>query len=229
MKSLPSPFLAGVILAVCAVSLSCRTSSTHSPSGIKVPVGLQLYSLRNQFATDVPGTLTEVQNFGIKTVELAGNYNLKPEEFKAQLDAHGLKAVSGHFGYERFRDDAEGVAREAKSLGLSYAGCAWIPHDGSFSEKSCRDAIAVFNHAGEILARHGLKFFYHTHGYEFQPTGNGTLFDLLMKETNPRTVSFEMDVFWIVHPGQNPVELLERYGSRWELMHIKGMRDSTPT
>lgn len=221
--------VAGVILALCSFPLMCHAASTNGQSLIKVPVGLQLYSLRNQFAKDVPGTLDKVHDFGIRTVELAGTYNLKPEEFKAQLDARGLKAVSGHFSFEQFRDNPEAIAREAKALGMEYAGCAWIPHNGSFDEKICREAAAVFNHAGEILAKHGLKFFYHTHGYEFQPTATGTLFDLLMKETNPKTVSFEMDVFWVVHPGQDPVKLLDQYGSRWELMHIKGMRDTTPT
>ena len=75
------------------------------------------------------------------------------------------------------------VAREAATLGMKYAGCAWIPHTGDFDEKTCRAAIAVFNHAGEVLAAHGIKFFYHTHGYEFQPFGEGTLFDLLVTGT----------------------------------------------
>ncbi|MBO0723324.1 MAG: TIM barrel protein, partial [Blastocatellia bacterium] len=87
----------------------------------------------------------------------------------------------------------------------------------------------VFNRAGEALAKQGLKFFYHAHGYEFQPHGNGTLFDLLMAETKPQFVHYEMDVFWIVHPGQDPVKLLEKYKGRFELMHVKDMRKGTPT
>jgi sugar phosphate isomerase/epimerase len=192
-------------------------------------IGLQLYSLRVQLATNVPGTLAEVKSWGVKNVELAGTYNLTPEQFKTQLDAQGLNAFSGHFSYDRLRDDVEGVARDAKILGLKYVGCAWIPHDGDFNEKTCREAIAVFNQAGEALAKHGLKFFYHVHGYEFQPYQNGTLLDLLVNGTNPKFVNFQMDVFWIVHPGQDPVKLLEKYGHRWQLMHLKGMRDSTPT
>ena len=87
----------------------------------------------------------------------------------------------------------------------------------------------MFNRAGEALAKHGLKFFYHTHGYEFLPYGNGTLFDLLMSETKPDLVHFQMDVFWIVHPGQDPVKLFEKYGSRFQLMHLKDMKQGTPT
>jgi len=202
---------------------------TDMGQNFKERIGLQLYSLRDQFARDVPKTLDQVRDFGIKYVETAGTYGLTPEKFRAELDSRGLKAVAGHFSYERCRDDIEGVAREAKILGLQYAGCAWIPHKDPFDEKTCREAIAVFNRAGEALAKHGLKFFYHTHGYEFLPYGNGTLFDLMMTETKPEFVHFEMDVFWVVHPGHDPVKLLEKYGSRFELMHVKDMKRGTPT
>ena len=87
----------------------------------------------------------------------------------------------------------------------------------------------MFNHAGEVLAQHNIKFFYHTHGYEFQPYQGGTLFDLLMRETNPKFVRFQMDIFWIVHPGQDPAKLLEKYKGRWDLMHLKDMRKGTQT
>jgi sugar phosphate isomerase/epimerase len=221
----------GISSFVCFLGApSSHAASTGIGPDFKGPIGLQLYSLRDQFKKDVPGTLDEVKAFGIKYVELAGTYNLSNEQFKGELAKRGIKAISGHFPYERYRDDAEGVAKEAKALGLSYAGCAWIAHSGDvFDEKTCREAIQVFNKAGETLAKHGLKFFYHTHGYEFQPHGDGTLFDLLMTETNPKYVSYEMDIFWIVHPGQNPAKLLEKYGSRWELMHLKDMKEGTPT
>ncbi len=195
----------------------------------KLPLGLQLYSLRADFARDVPSTLKKVHDYGITLVELAGTYNLSPEKFKAMLKENDLKPVSGHFPYERFRDDLDAVVRDAKTLGLQYTGCAWIPHEGDFDEKECRGAVAVFNRAGEALAKAGIKFFYHTHGYEFQPFGDGTLFDLLMKETNPKFVNYEMDVFWIVHPGQDPVKLLEKHSKRWVLMHVKDMKKGTPT
>jgi sugar phosphate isomerase/epimerase len=192
-------------------------------------VALQLYSLRAQLGKDVPHALDEVKSWGITNVELAGTYNLTPEQFKAQLDVRGLNAFSGHFAYDRLQNDIEGVAKDAQTLGLKYVGCAWIPHSEPFTEKNCRDAIAVFNNAGEALAKHGIKFFYHTHGYEFQPFQDGTLFDVLMTGTNPKFLNFEMDVFWIAHSGQDPVQLMEKYPARWQLMHLKGMRDSTPT
>jgi sugar phosphate isomerase/epimerase len=198
---------------------------------LKNSICLQLYSLRNQFSKDVPGTLDLVKGFGIKYVELAGTYGATPTQFRQQLDARELKAISGHFPYDRLSKDIEGVAADAKALGMEYVGVAWIPHDDKapFDEKTCREAIAVFNRAGEALSKHGLKFFYHIHGYEFQPFQNGTLFDLMMTETNPKFVSYQMDVFWVAHAGQDPVKLLEKYGKRWQLLHVKGMKDGTPT
>jgi sugar phosphate isomerase/epimerase len=154
---------------------------------------------------------------------------MPPEKFKAELAARGIKPIGAHFAYERYRDEPDAVAAEANALGLEYAGCAWIPHQGDFDEKTCREAIAVFNKAGEVMAKHGLKFFYHVHGFEFQPFGQGTLLDLLFQETNPKFVHYEMDIFWIVFPGQDPVKLLQKYPNRWRLMHLKDMRKGTPT
>jgi len=216
-----------------AISLLISLPLTAAPVGtgpsFKGPIGLQLYSLREQFKTNVSGTLDEVKKWGIKYAELATTYGLPADKFKEELASRGIEPIGAHFGYERYRDDAEAVAQEAKALGLKYAGCAWIPHQGDFDEKTCREAIAVFNKAGEIMAKHGLKFFYHVHGYEFQPHGQGTLLDLLITQTDPKMVSYEMDIFWIVFPGQDPVKLLDKYSNRWELMHLKDMRKGTPT
>jgi sugar phosphate isomerase/epimerase len=220
------------LVAAGALFLS-TTNAAAAPRGIgpsfKGPIGLQLYSLRDQFSKDVSGTLDEVRSFGFQYAELAGTYGLSADKFKQELAARGIQPIGAHFDYARYRDDAEGVAKEAESLGLKYAGCAWIPHNGDFDEKTCREAIAVFNNAGAVMAKHGLKFFYHVHGYEFQPHGQGTLLDLLITETNPKLVSYEMDIFWIVFPGQDPVKLFEKYGKRWELAHLKDMRKGTQT
>lgn len=217
-----------VAFALSSLSASAAPKVGTGPS-FKGPIGLQLYSLRDQFAKDVPGTFDEVKSFGIKYAELAGTYNLAPEKFNQELASRGIKAIAAHFPYERYRDDAEGVAREAKALGLKYAGCAWVPHNGDFDEKTCRETIAVFNKAGATLAKHGLKFFYHVHGYEFQPFGQGTLLDLLITETNPKNVVYEMDIFWVVFPNQDPVKLFQKYGKRWEMVHLKDMKKGTQT
>ena len=220
---------AASLAAVLITSSVAAGASVGTGPSFKGPIGLQLYSLRDQFPKDVTGTLDEVKRFGFRYAEVAGTYGMTAEEFTAQLKARRIKPIGAHFDYNRYRTDPEGVAREAKSLGLRYAGCAWIPHKGDFDEKTCREAAAVFNQAGEVMARHGLKFFYHTHGYEFQPYGQGTLFDLLMAETDRKRVSYEMDIFWVVFPNQDPVKLFEKYGGRWELVHLKDMKKGTVT
>src|SRR5450631_4886919 len=104
--SLPS--CVGLLLGILAASSSPAAPAGTGPS-FKGPVGLQLYSLRDQFKKDVPGTLNEVKTFGIKYAELAGTYGLSPEKFTQELAARGGKPIAAHFAYERYRDDAEGV------------------------------------------------------------------------------------------------------------------------
>jgi sugar phosphate isomerase/epimerase len=226
MKSLLTVLSCLLCFRIVLPNESTAADKTAAGTGasFKGPVGLQLYSLRAELIHNLPAGLDKVKSYGVQYVETAGTYNLSPEKFKEMLHVRGLKAVSGHFPYEKFRDDVDSVARDAKALGLEYVGCAWIPHQGDFDEKECRDAINVFNRAGEALAKHNLKLFYHTHGYEFQPRGQGTLFDLLLAETKPEFVRYEMDVFWVLHPGQDPIKLLEKYGKRFELMHVKDMK-----
>ena len=101
--------------------------------------------------------------------------------------------------------------------------------DKERSERAAREAAAVFNKAGELAAPLGLKVFYHAHGFEFQPHGDGTLMDLLMRETNPKFVAFQMDVLWVVFPGQDPVHWLRKYPGRWELMHLKDLKQGVKT
>lgn len=202
------------------------TGSSKSFAG---PMGLQLYSLRDIFAQNVPFGLQMARNFGFLEVELAGTYGLAPKKFRALARRYGLKPVSAIFDYGRFANEPETVAAEAKALGVAYAGTAGIPHQGEMTEAGMRQAAAVFNKAGEVLARHGLKFFYHNHGFEFVKHGDGTLFDLLVNETRPEFVTFEMDLFWTVHPGHDPVQLLRKYPNRWSLMHVKDMRPGTRT
>ena len=215
--------------AILLVFASVISVTFVDAAAFKEPVGLQLYSLRADFTRNVPATLEKVKGFGIRDVELAGTYNISPEKFKEMLKANGLNPVSGHFPFDAYRTNLAGVVKDAKTLGVKYAGCAWIPHEGAFDEKECREAAVVFNKAGEALANEGIKFFYHAHGFEFEPYGNGTLLDLLFAETNPRHVSYQMDVLWVVFPGQDPVKLLEKYGKRWELMHLKDLRKGVAT
>ena len=219
--------LLSVVLSLFAL-VPASGFHTNQRKPISAPIGLQLYSLRDQFKADVPRTLDQVRSFGIKYVELAGTYGVEPQLFSAELRARGLQAISAHFSYEQFRDHLDDVIRESKLFELQYVGCAWIGQPHPLDEKTVREIAAVFNRAGEVLAKNNLKFFYHTHGYEFGPYENGTLFDLLAALTNSKYVLVQMDVYWVVNAEQDPVKLLNRYGNRFVLMHVKDMKQGTP-
>jgi sugar phosphate isomerase/epimerase len=197
-------------------------------AGIPDPVGLELESLSGQMRGNRIATLEKVHNFGFKYVELVGDYGQTPGELKTEMRAHGLIATSAHFPYTKFSGDPN-LPQEAVALGLTYVGCPSLPQRDALDEEGVLRAAAMFNRAGEAMTAQGLKFFYHPHGYEFKPYKNGTLFDLLVEKTDPRYVHFQMDIYWIVHAGQDPVKLLRRYPDRWVSMHLKDMKKGAPT
>ena len=206
-----------------------KTVNELSPSD--APVGVQLYSFRDAFKTDVPGTLAHIRALGFKEVELAGTYGKSAKEFRRMLDSAGLRATSMHVGYEQFRDSLPAVLADAKTLGVHYVGTAWIPHpDGPITVALARQAAVDFTKWGRAAREKGFQFFYHAHGYEFKRGEGGALpMDVIMKETDPKAVALEMDVFWMTLPGNNPVALLRQYQGRWKLMHLKDMKKGVAT
>ena len=222
-------FAAMLVCLPCLAQDTTKAAAAGDDARFNGPIGLQLYTLRNIFSEDVDKGLDQAKAFGVTEVELAGTYGLEPEVFLKKLNDRGLKPIASLTGYDRICKETQAVVDECKALGVQYVGCAWIPHQGEFDEKQCRAVIAEFNRVGKIFAENGLKFFYHNHGYEFVPHGDGTLFDLLVTETDPRYVNFEMDTLWVVHPAQDPVALLKKYPDRWILMHLKDLRKGVPT
>ncbi|MCC6289599.1 MAG: sugar phosphate isomerase/epimerase [Chitinophagaceae bacterium] len=188
---------------------------------ISQTIGVQLYSFRNQFAKDVPGTLEKIAAMGVKEVEGGDSYGLPVNEFKALLKKNNLKVVSVGADFKQLSEDPNKAVETAKTYGAKYVMVAWIPHGETFTIEDTKNAVEVFNKAGKILKENGISLCYHPHGYEFLPYENGTLFDYMVKNTNPAYVNFEMDVFWVKHPGQDPVALLRKYPNRFPLMHLK--------
>jgi sugar phosphate isomerase/epimerase len=191
-------------------------------------IGLELYSLRNQFKTDVPGTLAKIKEWNITEIEGGGSYGLPREEYKKLLEQNKLKMVSVAADFDQLTKNPQAAIDEAKAFGAKYVVCFWIPHkEGEFTIEDTKKAIEVFNTAGKLLQQNGLNFCYHPHGYEFRPYENGTLFDYMVKNTDPNYVNFEMDVFWVKHPGQDPVALMKKYPSRFPLIHLKDRKPGT--
>ena len=185
--------------------------------------GLQLYSLRNQFKKDVPGSLKTISDWGLTYLEGGGTYGLSFEEFDALLSQHKLDVVSVGASYEELRDHPEKVLENAKRFGAKYAMCAWIPHKGNrFDIELTKEAIEVFNTAGKLLKEAGITLAYHAHGYEFRPYEDGTLFDYMAQHAD--NFAFEMDVYWVQHGGTDPLALLNKYPDKFVLFHLKDMR-----
>ncbi|HXQ82103.1 MAG TPA: sugar phosphate isomerase/epimerase [Opitutaceae bacterium] len=211
---------------VASLIMASATAFAADPN----PLGLQLWSLRNQMTASLPSGMAEVKALGFTMVESAGTYGHTARELRALADANGLKIVGAHIGYERLQSDLPGVIAEAKTLGASYVVVAWIPHKGEFDVAQAKVAAANFNAWGAALKAEGLRFGFHTHGYEFRPLADGSsAFDVMLNETNPDLVFCEMDVFWVVQPGMDPVKLLEKYPGRFKAFHIKDMRKGAPT
>jgi sugar phosphate isomerase/epimerase len=191
-----------------------------------VPVGLQTWSLREEIKKDPATAVAMMKQAGFSEVEGGLYANVSSAELRKLFDRNGLVCTGMHAPYEMYLKHIDQVIAAAKALGTNAAGIAWIPHKvkGHFTREECLRAAADFNRFGETLKQHGLTFYYHTHGYEFQPDGDGTLFDLLMAKTKPEFVSFQMDIFWVVRPGHDPVKLLRKYPGRFLSLHLKDMQ-----
>lgn len=185
-------------------------------------IGLQLYSLREQFKTDVEGTLKTIHQWGITDIEGGGTYGMEMDDFQKLLEKYNLKVRSVGASFEDLRDNPEAVIEKAKEFDAKYVMCAWIPHKGDeFTIEDTQKAIEVFNAAGKKMGEQGITLAYHAHGYEFRPYKDGTLFDHMAE--NARHFDFEMDVYWVQHGGADPMELLNRYPDKFVLMHLKDM------
>ncbi|QLG46656.1 sugar phosphate isomerase/epimerase family protein [Costertonia aggregata] len=189
-------------------------------------VGLQLYSLRNQFKKDVSGTLDLIKSWDIVKIEGGDSYGLPVAEFKAMLAERNFDIVSVQGGYLELKDDLNTVIQRAKDYDAEYVMCAWIDHKGDeFGISNTKEAVEVFNSAGKRLKEKGITLVYHPHGYEFRPYKNGTLFDYMA--ANAEHFDFEMDVYWFRHGGADPMAMLNKYPDKFKLMHLKDMQKGT--
>jgi len=186
-------------------------------------VGLQLYSLRDQFKDDVPGTLQLINEWGITKIEGGGTYGLPMKEFEALLQKNSLDVVSVGASFGDLESNVQKVIDNAKSFGAKYVMCAWVPHDDNkWALEETIHATDVFNEAGKLLKENGLILAYHPHGYEFRPYKDGTLFDYMAQ--NAQHFTFELDVYWAHHGGADPLALMKKYPDKFTLMPLSGRR-----
>ncbi|MGZ5248381.1 MAG: sugar phosphate isomerase/epimerase family protein, partial [Flavitalea sp.] len=226
-------FVLMILFVITIVGCSSPTKSSQSAiegsskmqSGdFMNSVGMVSYTYRNSFARNFEATLDTIKSLGITNIEFSNLFGKKPEQIRSMIDQRGMRCTSYGVSYNDALNKTDEVAASAKTLGATYVRVAWIPFEGKFDLSTADKAIRDFNETGKRLKEKGLTFCYHNHGYEFQPYDGGTYFDYMMKNTDPQYVSYELDVLWAVHPGADPVVLLNKYGNRFKLMHVKDQK-----
>lgn len=222
---------AGIAAAGAMILPSFACSALAAPTR---KIGLQLYSLREQLPKDVRGTIAKVAEAGYKEVETY-SYSLKdkfwgldPKSFKALLDQHGLTAPSGHYGMDPFikNGDQEGLKSyidAAKIVGGEYITVPYLGDDLRKTQDDWKKVAGRLNEAAAICKAGGLKLAYHNHNFEFVKYGDTTGYDILLKETDPDAVKFEMDIYWVVRSGNDPFKLFTDHPGRFPMWHVKDM------
>ena len=234
-----SGLLAAGALATVA-GLSCNDDAPANQDQQKAPppdapargtleaFGIQLWTLRDEMAGDPVEVLRQVAAFGYSQIENFEGprglwWGMSHTAFRQHCDELGLAPVASHCN---FVQDFETKAAQAAEVGMKYLVAPWVGPQQSIDD--FRRIAETFNRCGEICRQHGLRFAYHNHDYSFQPLDGALPQDVMMQETDPELVDFEMDIYWVVTAGADPVEWLNKYPGRWRLCHIKDRKKDAP-
>jgi sugar phosphate isomerase/epimerase len=228
------------ICAAAAVTSSLPRLSLADPLG-RAP-GIQLYTVAADLNTDVPGTLAALRKIGYQYVETAGFAKLTAKDFRKRLDDANLNCPSAHLHFSAA--DPGLLFEDAHAVGAHYAvSSVLIAKPVGTSMSNTVDALSgltlddfkktaeLANQIGAKAKRAGLQYAYHNHNFEFKDQGNGQIgYDVLLKETDPVLVKFELDCGWMVEAGYSPVEYFQKYPNRYRMIHVKDfLPSSKPT
>jgi sugar phosphate isomerase/epimerase len=209
---------------------------------LKVPLGLQLYSVREQLPSNYEGTLKQIGSLGYQEVESAGYYDHTAADVKQAMHEAGLLLVSAHYNADALNSKLDEILAFSKAVGNSYVICSFpafkdparvknIPGKDrvlSFTLEDWRWNAERFNDIGAKVSAAGLQFGYHNHFMEFRKTDGVIPYDELLRLTNPAHVTMEMDCGWVVIGGQNPIEYLRKYPTRISMLHVKDFKNIVP-
>ncbi|TPE43566.1 sugar phosphate isomerase/epimerase family protein [Pontibacter mangrovi] len=202
-------------------------------------VGIQLYTLRNELPNDVKGVIGKVAKAGYREVETygyskeGGFWGLSAEDFAKLLKENNLTSPSGHFGMDAYigegkDEDLESYIAAAKAVGMEYVV---VPYLGEGLRQSADDYKRIaqrLNKAAEACKAEGLVLGYHNHDFEFKQFGDTTGYDILLQETDPELVKFELDLYWAVRGNKKPADMFKAHPGRFELWHVKDMDKNDP-
>jgi sugar phosphate isomerase/epimerase len=224
---------------VCGAGLLDSARLNASPFGL--PIGLQLYSVRELLPGDYAGTLKQIAALGYGEVEAAGYFNRSVAQVREALAAAGLRLPSAHYSHDDLSCDFDEIVAFNKALGVTHIICSFPGikdpsrlKDHSFSTlvqsftmDDWRWNAGEFNKMGAKIKAAGMQFGYHNHTMEFRPQDGVVPFDELMRLTDPSLVTIEMDCGWVVVGGGDPVEYLRRYPTRISMLHVKDFKESS--
>lgn len=187
-----------------------------------LPVAIQLYSLRDDAANDLAGTLKAVKEYGYDGVELAGFYGKTPEEFASLVKEAGLVAISAHISLYDLRADANKLISDYKTLGCKHLVVPGLAAEDRPGCEGWEKVKADLDKFGEMIREAGMTLSYHNHDFEFTKLENGEYgFDDLYMNTNPENLKMQQDSCWVAVAGESPVAYLEKYANRCPLLHLK--------
>lgn len=191
-------------------------------------VGLQLYTLRSELAKDPEGTLKRVAEIGYKEVETFGYgggkfFGKTPGEFKQLLTSLGLTTPSGHYMPNNLKKDWNVAVEHAAEVGQKYMMCAFLFPQDRKTIDDYKKLCETLNTAGGTCQKAGIQFGYHNHDFEFQTLDGQVPYQVMLKGTDPKLVKMELDLYWAIHAGQDPVALFKQNPGRFPLVHLKDM------
>ncbi len=183
-------------------------------------LGLQLYTVRRELARDFAGTLATVAQIGYREVEFAGYFGQAPRDVRALLDRHHLSAPAAHVA-SLAPDEWHAALAAAPVVGHRYLVVGWTPPEARRTLDDYARLAAGFNRAGAEARAAGLQLAYHNYDYECVPLGGRLPYDVLLAETDPQLVQLEIDLYWLIKGGQDPLRYFERWPGRVPLVHVK--------
>ncbi len=229
-------FLQSAAALACGSAFLGSKQLLASPFGL--PIGLQLWSVRQMLAKDYEGTLKKVGALGFQEIEAAGFYNHTPQQVKDVMSGAGLRLVSSHHPFTELNANFDKVLDFDKQAGAKYIICAFPGYKDpakakGLSRAAMLDAFSMddykynaeqFNRWGEKAKAAGLQFGYHNHTMEFESKGGVVPLDEMIRLTDPALVTFELDCGWVIVGGANPVDYIKRYPQRITMLHVKDFK-----
>ncbi|MEO6916076.1 MAG: sugar phosphate isomerase/epimerase [Chitinophagaceae bacterium] len=201
-----------------------------------MPVGIQLYSLRNQIGKDLEAVVAKIAAAGYNDIETYGYnsssdsfFGFSPKALKDLLKKHKLTSTSGHYAIDKFLlsdgsdDEVKKLIDVVKAAGQTYLTVSSFSHANTKTVADYAKVAKRFNAAGEICKKGGVQLGYHNHDSEFKMLDGASGYDVLLKETDGALLKMELDLFWAVRGGVDPVEMFKKYPGRFPLWHVKDM------